>query len=288
MALFISPNFTPDIKIYTSSATWTKPSGATFVYVKALGGGGGGGAASVTVPGFGGGGSGLTEYLFLASDLPSSISITIGSGGTAGTAATNGGDGTGTTFGTYLRSGRGLGGQTGGAITKSNGSVSGSMGVITSAGASTMNQLNTMTLGTGSYGCTANNIRHAYDCLYGAAGGGIGGTSSGFISGNGGAGFWATLSTSVDMVSPLESSTRAAGTAIGNGALAGTGGTGANGAAATRLGNGGGGGDYNTAGAGGTGGAGYLGGGGGGGGVGSTAGGNGGAGGGGYCLVYSW
>ena len=286
MALSVTPNFTPDVKTYTSSATWTKPNGATFVYVKAIGGGGGGGGASTTIAGFGGAGAGATEFLFLASALPTTVSITIGSGGSGGSGATNGGDGTGTTFGTYLRSGRGYGGQTGGAVAKNNSNVSGAMGVQSSAGAATMNQLNTMMQGVGSHGCNSTSIRSAFDCLYGAAGGGIG--STGGLSGNGGAGFWCTLSTSVDMISPLESSVRSAGTAYGNGALGATGGIGANGANATRLGDGGGGGDFNSGATGGKGGSGYLGGGGGGGGIAVTTGGNGGAGGNGYCLVYSW
>lgn len=290
MALSVTPNFTPDVKTYTSSATWTKPSGATFVYVKAIGGGGGGGAASTTIPGFGGGGSGCSEYLYLASALPSTVSVTIGSGGAGGIASTltNGGDGTGTTFGTYLRSGRGFGGQTAGATSKSTGSVSGTMAVASSAGALQINQLNGMMLSSGSHGCNSNSIKSAFDSFNSAAGGGIGATSAGLLSGNGGAGFWNTLSTSVDLTAPIESAVRAAGTPFGNGALAGTGGVGNNGANATRLGDGGGGGGYNTGATGGNGGSGYLGGGGGGGGVAVTTGGNGGAGGSGYCLVYSW
>lgn len=286
--------FIGDIQTFTSSGTWTKPVGCTFVFVRAIGGGGGGagGASggSPTVSAMGGGGSGCTEYLYLASLLPNTVSVTIGAGGTGGAAASAGGSGTGTTFGTYLRSGRGLGGDI-----NNTGGTSGSMAVMTTTGAVYMNQLNTMMLSSGSYGqagtgassLSRTNSNCARDSYNSAAGGGGGGFSAvNFYGGYGGAGFWITLSTSVDLVDPGNSAVRTTGTPMGNGPAPGAA-LGNAGSSATRMGDGGAGGNYGTT-TGGAGGAGFCGGGGGAGGNGGVTGGAGGAGGNGYCEVYSW
>lgn len=84
----------PDIQEFTTNGTWTKPPGCTFVFIKAIGGGGGGGSgrrgASATIRsgGGGGGGSAYNEKLFKASDLPASLTITIGAGGSGAPAVT--------------------------------------------------------------------------------------------------------------------------------------------------------------------------------------------------------
>jgi hypothetical protein len=60
---------------FTASGTWNKPDDITWVLVSVVGGGGGGGADTS-----GGGGAHMFRRL-PAKDLPSSVSVTVGSGG---------------------------------------------------------------------------------------------------------------------------------------------------------------------------------------------------------------
>ena len=100
---------------FTSSGTWTKPPGATFVYVEVIGGGGGGASGCVTgsgshaTGGAGGTGGGYADLFIPAVVLGNTVTVTVGSGGTGGAAvSTNdtinnaGGDGGMTSFGTFL------------------------------------------------------------------------------------------------------------------------------------------------------------------------------------------
>lgn len=96
---------------FTASGTWTKPTGLdddTLVLIEGWGAGGGGGG------GFGGGGGGgaYVSRIMRLGDMPSSVTATIGIGGTGGvnTSGTAGGN---TTFGSLLTAyggGRGAGG----------------------------------------------------------------------------------------------------------------------------------------------------------------------------------
>ena len=67
---------------FTSSNTWTKPSQGNFVFVYMWAGGGGGGQAGYKKGG--GGAGGYAEYQIPMSALPSSVSVTVGTGGGPG------------------------------------------------------------------------------------------------------------------------------------------------------------------------------------------------------------
>lgn len=121
----VSSGAAVSISTFTASGTWTKPAGASAVYVFALGAGGGGGSGARQVSsgtayrngGGGGGGGAHRETVFAASILSATVSVTVGAGGiggssvtaiaaTAGNIGSNGGD---TLFGSYLTAGGGLG-----------------------------------------------------------------------------------------------------------------------------------------------------------------------------------
>lgn len=112
---------------FTSSTTWTVPTGVTKVDVIAMGGGGGGGAgggyrgSSTTYSARGGGGGGAAAFTYsLGVNVSGSASITIGIGtagaGGAGIAASgtttgnNGGAGGASSFGTLVVANGGVGG----------------------------------------------------------------------------------------------------------------------------------------------------------------------------------
>lgn len=104
----------PSTQLFVNNGTWNKPGGVTRVRVIVQGGGGGGaGGPKQSSPtdfrfAQGGGGGFYTVREFAAADVPASVAITVGNGGTAGTGATsvgnggNGGAGGTSSFGTLL------------------------------------------------------------------------------------------------------------------------------------------------------------------------------------------
>jgi len=75
------------VRIYTSSGTWTKPSGLTKARVIVIGGGGGGMWGASGSPPFsapGGGAGGVSIKTILDANLGSSETVTVGSGGSGG------------------------------------------------------------------------------------------------------------------------------------------------------------------------------------------------------------
>jgi hypothetical protein len=100
-----------DFQEFTSSGTYTKPSGVNYIFVEAIGGGGSGGKGSFDGDGAqGGGGGAYVSQLFRASDVGSTETVTIGAGGASLTSSGTGNDGGTTTFGSLLTA---LGGEGG-------------------------------------------------------------------------------------------------------------------------------------------------------------------------------
>ena len=102
------------VQNYTASATWTKPANLKFVIVEVqAGGGAGGGAANTTGAAVGGGGGagGYSQKKIAAASLGSTETVTVGAGGTPGSAGNNpGGDGGNSSFGAHATANGGVGG----------------------------------------------------------------------------------------------------------------------------------------------------------------------------------
>jgi hypothetical protein len=205
-----------DYQEFTASGTWTKPAGANFVYVEAIGGGGSGRRDnSGSTVGGGGGGGLFVSGIFRASDIGSSVTVTVGAGGLSRTGSDqNGTNGGNSTFGSHVTAYGGGAGNTTGS--------SGKAGNLLGAFNGTVEEMSGYYGGQGSW----NSGYVGGSTVYGGAGGGAafnpaqftnGGTS--LYGGNGGNG----------------GSTATAGAAPGGGGGGGTLTSGAGGAGRIRV-----------------------------------------------------
>lgn len=186
-----------DYQVFTASGTWTKPAGISanaLVIVEIWAAGGGGGQYG------GGGGGGYFEAIELASDLGSTVSVTVGAGGTY-SGGTTGNAGGNSAFGSYTAygGGGGLSSTAGGNGAGLYGNASGDIGVAAGSQSATIGSYATQIWGGAGGGAdsTVATRRVGLNAIKGGGGGGgsvsgsdgtiiAGGTS--VFGGNGGNG----------------------------------------------------------------------------------------------------
>lgn len=173
-------------KIFSTSGTWTKPSGTSFVIVKVqAGGGGGGGCEGSATAGYlrfggGGGAGGYSEHV-ISSGIGATETVTVGSGGSGGAAgANNGATGGDSSFGSHTTAtGGGGGGAAGDAANELGAAGAGGEGTLYD-GATFI----TITGGSGFYGwgytdADSNTGTNYYRQCYGGEPGSLGGVKYG-------------------------------------------------------------------------------------------------------------
>jgi hypothetical protein len=85
------PDLAPaDVQTFTSSGSWSKPTGVTFVKVELVGGGGGGANNTSSGNACGGAGGGYSSKVFLASELSSTVFFSIGAAGSGAVSQASG------------------------------------------------------------------------------------------------------------------------------------------------------------------------------------------------------
>lgn len=261
-----------EVTVLTSSGTWTAPAWARRVEALVVGGGGGGGAGAAGASGttrFGGGGGGAggaCSASWATSDLSTSLIITVGAGGAAGTTVSSGNGVSGlagtasliATGGVILLSAPGGSGGVGGSTSSGPGGAGGagipasnggggSSVTGTSAPGSSLNRPDASGGGGGGGGLDAANLVRPGGA--GGAGGTLTTVAAGGAGGNGGPGAGGTSAST-------PSRSWAGGGGGGGGASMTTGYAG--GPAAAAAGGGGGGAGVIASGAGGAGGAGLV------------------------------
>ncbi len=206
-----APTFStaPTLKqqVFTSTGTFTIPTGTlstTVFKFTVIGGGAGGGGANASDSGGGGGGSGATAVKWLTGlTAANTIAVTVGNGGAAGAAGADGSVGNDSTIAsgtqtiTTVTGGGGLGGKGSVALTPSQGGAGGAAtnGDLNCAGcAGSLSTYITIgngfggaggasTMGGGGVGATVAAATGGNGGLYGGGAGGGGGSN-----GSGGAG----------------------------------------------------------------------------------------------------
>lgn len=194
-------NANSDKQVFTANGTWTKPSFGTVALITVWGGGGGGAKGITNIRRAGGGGGGAcSQRLVELSDLPSTVAVTVGAGGTGSTAAGggNGSAGGDTWFGASLTNAYAAaqGGSAGQAASNSssnaNGGGGGDVYVGNGGGTTTISSFGSGAndgndsagfggAGGGGYDNSINDVYSGGEAFYGGAGGGAVNTFGAFL-----------------------------------------------------------------------------------------------------------